>query len=148
MDGGYWLVPPAPDAELAIVASGPVVSEALEAHSQIVEDIPGAGLLVVTSAGRLQQGWMEALKTGEAERTPRAGGCCNRSHRVPGSSRCWTGTRPRLSWLGSVGRHRVLPLGVTRFGQSGDVQDLYRAYELDVDAILNAAARLCVGAGM
>ena len=52
-----------------------------------------------------------------------------------------------LSWLGSVGRHRVLPLGVTRFGQSGDVQDLYHAYELDVDAILDAAARLCVDAG-
>ena len=34
------------------------------------------------------------------------------------------------------------------FGQSGDVQDLYHAYELDVDAILNAAARLCVDAGM
>jgi pyruvate dehydrogenase E1 component len=32
-----------------------------------------------------------------------------------------------LSWLGSVGRHRVLPLAVTRFGQSGDVQDLYHA---------------------
>ena len=53
MDGGYWLVPPAPGAELAIVVCGPVISEAIEAHCQIVEDIPGAGLLVVTSAGRL-----------------------------------------------------------------------------------------------
>ena len=50
-----------------------------------------------------------------------------------------------LSWIGSVGPHRVLPLGVTQFGQSGDVQDLYHAYELDADAILDAAARLCVG---
>ena len=144
VDGGYWLVPPAPDAELAIVASGPVVSEALEAHSQIVEDIPGAGLLVVTSAGRLQQGWMEALKTGEAERShvwrllqPLAPSA--------GLVTVLDGHPATLSWLGSVGRHRVLPLGVTRFGQSGDVQDLYRAYELDVDAILNAAARLCIG---
>jgi pyruvate dehydrogenase E1 component len=51
-----------------------------------------------------------------------------------------------LSWLGAVGPHRVLPLGVSRFGQSGDIPDLYRAYRLDVDAILDAAARLCVGA--
>jgi pyruvate dehydrogenase E1 component len=50
-----------------------------------------------------------------------------------------------LSWLGSVGRHRVQPLGVTQFGQSGDIPDLYRACGLDVDAILDAAARLCVG---
>ena len=36
-------------------------------------------------------------------------------------------------------------LGVTQFGQSGDIPDLYRACGLDVDAILDAAARLCVG---
>ena len=49
-----------------------------------------------------------------------------------------------LSWLGSVGLHRVQPLGVTQFGQSGDIPDLYRTCGLDVDAILDAAARLCV----
>ena len=146
VDGGYWLVPPAPGAELAIVVCGPVISEALEAHRQIVEDIPGAGLLVVTSAGRLQQAWMRAVKTGDAERThvrrllqPLAPSA--------GLVTVLDGHPATLSWLGSVGRHRVLPLGVTRFGQSGDVQDLYHAYELDVDAILDAAARLCVDAG-
>src|SRR5262249_11103302 len=51
--GGYWLKEPGPNAEVALVASGAVVSEAVEAHSQIVEDLPGAGLLVVTSADRL-----------------------------------------------------------------------------------------------
>ncbi len=144
IDGGYWLVPPAPGAELAIVVSGPVISEAIDAHREIVEDIPGAGLLVVTSAGRLQHAWTEALKTGDGERThirqllrPLAADA--------GLVTVLDGHPATLSWLGSVGRHRVLPLGVTRFGQSGDVQDLYKAYELDADAILNAAARLCVG---
>jgi pyruvate dehydrogenase E1 component len=90
---------------------------------------------------------MQAVKTGDAERThvrrllqplaPNAG-----------LVTVLDGHPATLSWLGSVGRHRVLPLGVDRFGQSGDVQDLYHAYELDVDAILHAAARLCVGAGM
>jgi pyruvate dehydrogenase E1 component len=31
---------------------------------------------------------------------------------------------------------------VDRFGQSGDIPDLYRAYRLDADAILDAAASL------
>ena len=35
-----------------------------------------------------------------------------------------------------------MPLGVDRFGQSGDIPDLYHAYGLDVDAILTAVARL------
>ena len=38
----------------------------------------------------------------------------------------------------------AMPLGVERFGQSGTIPDLYRAYGLDADAILDAAARLCI----
>ena len=37
-----------------------------------------------------------------------------------------------LSWLASVRRQRVIPLGVDRFGQSGDLPDLYREYHLNV----------------
>jgi pyruvate dehydrogenase E1 component len=49
-----------------------------------------------------------------------------------------------LSWLGSVRGHRVVPLGVDRFGQSGDLADLYRAYRIDADAIVKAIARACL----
>ena len=47
-----------------------------------------------------------------------------------------------LSWLGGVAGHRVSPLGIDRFGQTGNLPDLYRAYRLDVDAIVEAAAEL------
>ena len=144
VDGGYWLVPPAPGAELAIVVSGAVVSEAHEAHRHIVEDIPGAGLLVVTSAGRLQQDWMRGSKTGDVEQT-HVHELLRPLAPTAGLVTVLDGHPATLSWIGSVGPHRVLPLGVTQFGQSGDVQDLYHAYELDADAILDAAARLCVG---
>ncbi len=50
-----------------------------------------------------------------------------------------------LSWLGSVARHVVYPLGVDSFGQSGDIPDLYRVYRLDVDAIVDAVAAACLG---
>jgi pyruvate dehydrogenase E1 component len=45
-----------------------------------------------------------------------------------------------------VKNHRVVPLGNERFGQSGNIPDLYRAYGLDADAIVGAVARLCVDA--
>ena len=38
----------------------------------------------------------------------------------------------------------VVPLGVDRFGQSGDIPDLYRVYGIDSDAIVDAAARACL----
>jgi len=49
-----------------------------------------------------------------------------------------------LSWLGSVAHHRVHPLGVEQFGQSGDIPDLYRVHEIDTDAILDACAAACL----
>jgi len=49
-----------------------------------------------------------------------------------------------LSWLGAVAGNTIVPLGVDRFGQSGDIPDLYRAYGIDTDTILDAAARACL----
>lgn len=43
-----------------------------------------------------------------------------------------------LAWLGGALGTRCLPLGVTEFGQSGSRSDLYRAFRLDAEAILNA----------
>ena len=49
-----------------------------------------------------------------------------------------------LSWLGSASRRRVFSLGVERFGQSGDIPDLYRVHGIDTDAILEACAAACL----
>jgi pyruvate dehydrogenase E1 component len=46
-----------------------------------------------------------------------------------------------LAWMGGVAGQRVVPLGVDRFGQSGDLPDIYREYGLDADAILDACAQ-------
>jgi pyruvate dehydrogenase E1 component len=37
---------------------------------------------------------------------------------------------------------RVSPLGTDRFGQTGDLPDLYRTYRLDTPAIIDAMAEL------
>ena len=49
------------------------------------------------------------------------------------------------SWLGAVRGQRVVPLGPDRFGQGGDLVDLYREYGLDVSAILDACAAALLG---
>ncbi|MDA0675204.1 MAG: transketolase, partial [Proteobacteria bacterium] len=60
--GAYWLIEPAPGAELAIVYTGAVAPEALAALALIAEDVPGAGVLAVTSADRLYTGWQAAVR--------------------------------------------------------------------------------------
>ena len=47
--------------------------------------------------------------------------------------------------LGAVRGQRVVPLGPDRFGQSGDIPDLYREYGLDSGAILDACAQALLG---
>jgi pyruvate dehydrogenase E1 component len=47
-----------------------------------------------------------------------------------------------LGWLGSVLGHRARSLGVTQFGQTGTIADLYREAGIDADAIVAAAQGL------
>ena len=145
--GGYWLREPAPDCELAIAYCGAVAPEALTAFEQIVEDIPGAGVLAVTSPERLHQDWIAA-------RRARISGATGTEAHIEGLLKSLApdgalvtladAHSATLSWFGSVDGHRIYPLGVDDFGQSGDIPDLYRNYGIDADAVLDAAARACV----
>jgi pyruvate dehydrogenase E1 component len=139
--GGYWLRPPEPGADLAIVYCGAVAPEAQDAHRALAEDLPEAGLLAITSPDRLHCDWRAAQRerrTGVAERLL--------SGLRPGAPLVTVGDfhPATLSWLGAVAQNPIVPLGVDHFGQSGDIPALYRAYAIDAEAILDAAARACL----
>ncbi len=143
--GAYWLKPPAEGTDLALVACGPVVPEALEAHARLAEDVPGAGLMLVTSPSRLYRGWRAA----QQDPLRRAGLAHIERLLTPlaphaGLVTVLDGHPATLSWLGAVRQHRVVSLGVDRFGQSGNIPDLYRTYGIDADAMVDAAARVLV----
>jgi pyruvate dehydrogenase E1 component len=145
IEGAYWLIEPSPDAEIHVVACGPVLPEAIDAREQIAEDIPGAGLLVVTSPDRLHRGWLRSRKAGARQHPAHITALLRNVSAEAGLVTVLDGHPATLSWIGSVRQHRVVPLGVDNFGQSGNVPDLYRAYGLDAAAILDGAARLCLG---
>ena len=149
VEGGYWLRRPAPGAQAAIVFTGAIVPEAIEAFDAMIDDMPGMGLLNVTSPDLLHRGWSAA----RAQRS--AGRAIALSHAerllAPLASNAGLvtiidGAPSTLSWLGGVLGHRVSPLGVDRFGQTGDLPDLYRTYRLDAAAIIDAMAEICLGA--
>ncbi|WP_329255685.1 hypothetical protein [Streptomyces canus] len=47
-----------------------------------------------------------------------------------------------LAFLAAINRVPVSSLGVTRFGQSGGLEDVYRHHGLDADSIIRAALDL------
>src|SRR6516164_4031221 len=139
--GAYWLREPGEGAELAIAYCGAVAPEVLAAHLELAEDVPKTGLLAITSPGRLQGDWRATREVGEISD---AEGLLGRLR--PGAALVTVGDfhPATLSWLGAVAGNPIVPLGVDRFGQSGDIPDLYQAYGIDTEAILDAAARACL----
>jgi pyruvate dehydrogenase E1 component len=133
--GGYWLKEPAPGGDLAIVAMGAVVPEAIAAMARIGERTARAGLLIVTSPDRLHRGWRGQGRDSHIAKllAPLA--------RDAALVTVLDGHPLTLSWLGAVRGQRIGALGVESFGQSGDIPDLYRVYGLDADAIVAAARR-------
>jgi pyruvate dehydrogenase E1 component len=148
LKGGYWLRKPAPGAEAAIIFTGAIAPEALAAWESLLEDMPGLGLLNVTSPDLLHRGWSarRAARWTDKDVTPsHVETLLTALSARAGLVTVIDGSPGALSWLGAVQGMRVSPLGVDRFGQTGDLPDLYRTYRLDADAIIEAAAELFVG---
>jgi pyruvate dehydrogenase E1 component len=148
VDGAYWLREPGPNCQVVVAYSGAVAPEAIQAVGLMAEDRRDVGLLAVASADRLNAGWTAAWRARER------GLVHARSH----IERLFAGL-PRhcgivsvvdahpatLGWLGAVNGHRVRPLGVEHFGQTGSIAELYRHYGIDANAIIAAAQAIAPG---
>ena len=145
LKGGYWLKQPAPGAEAAIVFTGAIAPEVLAAFEQLADDIPGLGVLNVTSPDVLHRDWSAskaARWTDKPTQTCHAEDLLSVLAPDAGLVTVIDGSPGALSWLGGVSGMRVSPLGTDRFGQTGDLIDLYDTYRLDAVAIIDAMAEL------
>jgi pyruvate dehydrogenase E1 component len=133
---------------VVVAYTGAIAPEAIEAVGLMAEDRRDVGLLAVTSADRLNAGWTAAQRARER------GLVHARSHierlleDVPphcGLVTVIDGHPATLAWLGAVGGHRVRPLGIEHFGQTGSLAELYRHYGIDANAIVAAAQAIAPG---
>ncbi len=132
---------------LTIAVVGAVVSEALAAADRLAAQGVAADVVVVTSPGRL----FEALqaRSGSGPAAVATGGSAQAPTWVleaalPASRAAplltvLDGHPHTLAFLAGVHRQPARHLGVTRFGQSGDLDSVYRYQGLDVDSLVAAA---------
>ena len=147
IDGGYWLRPPGPNAEVVIASQGVVADEAIAAAAHVAQGRRDVGVLAVTSADRLNAGW-QAAQRARMRGAPAQAPVEALLDGLPRHCLIVTvidGHPATLSWLGSVHGHRVAALGVEHFGQTGTVGDLYRHFAIDRAAIVAAAGALAPG---
>jgi pyruvate dehydrogenase E1 component len=143
LKGGYWLHKPGANAKAAIVFTGAVAPEVLEAYQLLLDDIPGLGLLNVTSPDLLHRDWSALLASrwkGIRNESCHAETLLSALSPDAGLVTIIDGSPSALSWLGGVKGMRTIPLGVDQFGQTGDLPDLFRTYRLDAEAVIDAAA--------
>jgi pyruvate dehydrogenase E1 component len=142
--GAYWLKPPTPECDVVIAYQGVLASEAIEAAARLGGDRRNVAVLAITSADRLNAGWQAAQRA-------RLHGDKGLSHienllsEIPHRAGIVTAIDAHpatLGWLGSVLGHRTMALGVEHFGQTGTVNDLYRHFDIDAQAIENACRHL------
>jgi pyruvate dehydrogenase E1 component len=141
--GAHWVKPPAPGSRIAIAYQGAVAGEAETAFAALQEEEPGAGLLAITSPDRLFAQWRAAQKQrrgGDAEARSHIETLLAPMARDAKLVSVLDGHPAAHAWLGAVRGQKVMALGPDHFGQSGDVTDLYREYEIDASAILDACA--------
>ena len=130
--GAYWSVAPhkatTAGTKRAIAYVGALAPEAIAAHARLAGEARGAALLAITSVGRLHADW---LANGAQSHIARLLG-----ELAPGAGLVTVidGHPAALSWLGAVAGNPIRPLGVSTFGQSADLSDLYHHHGIDADA--------------
>jgi pyruvate dehydrogenase E1 component len=138
LDGGYWLVPPDADTTHVIVAMGTLVIEAVAAQEQLAAQGFRQAVLVVTSPDRLARGWCALSSQNDND------GDCYLTRLLADAPHGATlvtvldGHPITLSWLGSATGRRVIPLGVSKFGMSGYLSEVYQEHHLDAASIVSA----------
>ena len=141
--GGYWLKKPGPNPEVIIIYQGSVASEVIEATAFLGERFKDLGVLSVTSSDNLFHEWKKQALSFKNNKT--------QSHieklleSVPKDTRIITvidGHPMTLSWIGSVYGHKTIPLGIDRFGQTGNIKDLFNEFGIDTNNISNLGFNL------
>ena len=148
IEGAYWMRRPGPNAQAIVAYTGSVAPEAIAAVGFLGEDRRDVGLLAVTSADRLHAGWIAAGRArddGSADVQSHVERLFAGLSRDCGLVTVLDGHPATLAWLGSVAGHRTRALGVSRFGQTGRVADLYRHFGIDTQAIVKAVEAIAPG---
>ncbi|MCX7938619.1 MAG: hypothetical protein N2545_04185 [Thermoflexales bacterium] len=120
---------------LHIVTCGVMVPEVLQAADYLEREGVAVNVINLTSPRRAYNGWHAAQQRGDDG--------FHLATLIPPSSRhapiltVHDAAPHALAWVGSIFGQRTRALGVTKFGQSGYRDDLYRYFHIDVASIIH-----------
>ena len=135
--GGYPLRRAEGVPRITLVGMGALMPELLEAADVLGDDVD---VLCLTSADLLFRAFRARAGLGDHpteildELLP--------ADRAAPMITALDGDPHALAFLGAVNNVPLTPLGVTQFGQSGNLEDVYRHHEIDAETMIGAALDL------
>src|SRR5215472_1342623 len=140
--GAYPLHRPAGAPAVTIAVMGAVVPEALSAAERLAEIGTPADVVCVTSPGLLFRALRARQGLGAGSGEPWILEQAFPAARATPLVTVLDGHPHTLSFLATVHQVPHAALGVSQFGQSGSIEDLYRYNGIDTDSIIRAALDL------
>jgi pyruvate dehydrogenase E1 component len=140
LSGGYRLREAEGRVDVTLVGVGAIMPEVVGAAAELASGGIAADVICLTSPGlvfralQARQGLLKADYLVLDELFP--------ASRAAPIVTVMDGHPHTLAFLGAVRAVPIASLGVSDFGQSGDVQDLYEYFGIDVDTIVGAALDL------
>jgi pyruvate dehydrogenase E1 component len=129
-----------PDPRVTIAAMGAVTPEALAAGARLDAAGVPADVVCVTSPGLLYRALL--ARQGRAEAPDWILNQAFPASRATPLVTVLDGHPHTLAFLATINQVPSITLGVTRFGQSGSIPDVYRYHGIDTDSIIRAAVDL------
>lgn len=138
VEGGY-LLRIAEEPAVTLVGMGAMMPEVLTAADRLAEQGLAADVVCVTSPGQLFRALQSVRRPDQ-----RAGSSWILDQVFPASRArpmvtVLDGHPHSLSFLATINRVEHVALGVSEFGQSGDIGDVHRHHGIDADAIVRSA---------
>lgn len=137
---GAYVLRPARRPSVTVCAMGPVVTEALAAAERLAAAGYPCEVICITSAGLLFEA--TRARRGLAEGSDWILSEVFRPERAAPMLTVLDGHPHTLAFLAGINQVASTNLGVTGFGQSGDLDSVYRHHGLDTDSMVEAALRL------
>jgi pyruvate dehydrogenase E1 component len=135
--GGYPLRLAAGQPRVTLVGMGALIPELLEAAGVLGDDVD---VICVTSADLLFRAFRG--RAGLGDQPPEILEELLPAERAAPMVTVLDGHPDALAFLGAVNSVPLTPLGVTQFGQSGNLADVYRHHEIDAETVIGAALDL------
>ena len=140
--GCYWLKAPKDETSIVIVCVGVMVEEVQKFINKSEDDNLNFGVLLVISPDKLYKDWESSKK--QFNNVSFIEEILSNVSKDNAIVTIIDGHSSALSWLGSVCGHRVFPLGVDNFGQSGELKEIYEYCDIDFKSIIDRIAKVLI----